>query len=533
MMQRQLCVAILVWGAAVAACEKKPAGDASGALPPTRAASVGEFSDNPLIAFVPADTPYAFATFRAFPLDVLRKMTSLIGPLWRKALPDMRRGLDADAQQRVNEMLEALDTLDVPRFEAQGFSAKARFALYGLGKYPVLRVELTSGAKVFDLVQRTAARWNQPLPPATERAGRRYWLVDGPGASLLVALAPTELVVAAAPRDVLDGNLATLLGEQRPASAMTTAQFRAIAERDGFTGQGVGFVDLVRVGALISGAVGAAPACDAAIAAIAGRAPRLAMGYEEVSTRRFGFGTVVELAPDLVGELRGLAGSLAGLDRVVRGKPAFAMAVAGNVEGGRKLLGRVGAALQLLGERCELPALVDGATKLGAVATAPLPPLVAGLHGGLVVVNDFKLGPRGPEALDAFGSLQLDQPAELLKLAARQAPEFDAKLDGKAHALPAAVPFPGHLAANDHAIGFGLGSNSAATAVAALDGKPAAAPLALAAFDYGRIGELALANLADPEAATMRDLFKAFGLATFQLLVDARGLVTWWSVELR
>jgi hypothetical protein len=533
MMQRQLCVALLVGMAAVAACEKKPGGDAAGALLASRAPAVGEFSDNPLLAFVPSDTPYALATFRAFPLDVVRKMAALAGPMWRKAFATAAPSLDDRTRQRLEEVLDAFDSLDVKGFEAQGFSAKARYVLYGLGKYPVARVELSRGDRVFDLVQRTAAKWELQLPPVTERAGRRYWLIDGPGLAALVALAPTELVLAVAPRDVLEANLATLLGEQRPANHMTTAQFRAIAERDGFTGAGVGFVDVVRVAGMITSAVGVAPACEAAIAAIAGRSPRLAFGYEELTTRRFGFGMVVELAPDLISELRGLSGKLVGLDRLIAAKPAFAMAVAANVDGGRKLLGRVGAALQQLGERCAVQEMIDAAAKLVEVGALPLPPAVAGLRGGVIVLNNFKIGARGPEALEGFGSLQLDQPGELLKLAGQQMPGIDTSLDGKPHALPAAIPFPGHLAANQRAIGFGLGSNSATTAVTALDGKPGPAPLVVLAFDYSRLGELMLASQPGPEAEAMRDMFKAFGLATFQLLVDARGLVSWWSFELR
>jgi hypothetical protein len=125
---------------------------------------------------------------------------------------------------------------------------------------------------------------------------------------------------------------------------MTTAQFRALAERDGFTGQGLGFVDLARVGALVADAAGAAPDCLAAVTAIAKRAPRLAVGYDDFTLHRLAFGMVLELAPDVLADARGLSGSLAGLDRLLGQKPAMAMAVAGNIEHGRTVLARVAGA---------------------------------------------------------------------------------------------------------------------------------------------------------------------------------------------
>src|SRR5262249_20282848 len=143
----------------------------------------------------------AFATFKPVPIDVLRKTTGMFGPIWRRAFAaSMAKAPDSADQRRVvKDILDALETLDVKRFEEYGFSAKARFAAYGIGAYPVFRIELSNGDRVFDLVRRTAERWNAPLPPPTERADRRYWIVDLPVAGLFLAIAPKEAVLAIAP----------------------------------------------------------------------------------------------------------------------------------------------------------------------------------------------------------------------------------------------------------------------------------------------------------------------------------------------
>ncbi|MEO7734976.1 MAG: hypothetical protein ABIY55_28740 [Kofleriaceae bacterium] len=532
-----MTVLVLAAAAAVAGCEKKPADSAeSGTGLPVRAAAIGEFTENPLLAFVPADTAYAFATFKPFPIEPIRRMSAAMVPLLRRMIELSPAASNrTPEQERISkDLLDALEHLDAKTIDDAGFSTKGKWAFYGLGGYPVARIELTSGDRVFDLVQRAATRWGKTLPPATERAGRRYWIIDDPKISVMVAIGPKEGVMTIAPRALIDANLATLLGEQKPASSMTMAQFRAIAERDGFTGQGVGFLDIARVGALVTAATGLSPACGTAIAGLAQRMPRLAIGYDDVTTRQMGFGIVLELAPELITELRGLAGPLAGLDKVLAAKSIMAMAVAANVEHGRTLLGRVAGVLQAVGQQCQSSGMVSAMTSVANTAAQPLPPMFAGLRGGYFVLTQLKMGAQGPEQVEGFGSLQLDHPGDVLKLATSELPSFNVPLDGKAHALPALIPVPGHVAASETAIGVGLGANSAAVAVDAIHGKAGPAPLMLLRYDYGRFGELMGAAMPPgPQTEMMFDLLKMFGVATVQMVADARGLVMWTAIELR
>jgi hypothetical protein len=539
MTRRRVGVTVLVFAAALAACENKGVNSAGGgAVLPSRAAAIGEFSDNALLGFVPADTAYAFATFKAFPLDLIQRMSSAMLPMWRRFLTmNPATSNRTPEQDRIaKDILDALEHLDAKTVEDAGFSSKAKWVIYGLGAYPVMRIELASGDRAFEFVKRTATRWGKTLPPPTERAGRRYWINDDPAMSAVFAIGPKEAVFALAPRAIIDANLAVLLGEQKPAGSMTTAQFRAIAERDGFTGQGVGFVDVARVGALVATATGATPACGAAIAGLAQRVPRFAIGYDDIAAHRLAFGMVLELAPDLIAELRGLASPLAGIDKLLAAKPMMAMAVAMNIEHGRATLGRVAGALGELGQQCQSTGLISAMTSVAGAATRPLPPMLAGLRGGYVVLNHLKIGPGGQQPTEGFGAVQLDHPDELLKLAASQLPSFSVPLDGKPHALPALLPVTGHIAANETAIGVGLGANSATTSVDAIHGKPGPAPLALIQYDYSRLGELM--NAAMPKGADadmmrdMMDMMKMFGMATIQLVADARGFVMWMSLDI-
>jgi hypothetical protein len=242
--------------------------------------------------------------------------------------------------------LDLIGALDVRRLEQSGVAVGARFVIYGVGEYPFVRIELSNGDRVFELIQTIARRIHEPIPPPIVRGSRRYWMSDAPDGTLFAAIAPKELILGMAPRATLDANLAVLLGEQRPPRTLTTAQFRDLARRDGFTGQGVGFVDLTRIPEVAVDAVGKNPACRSAFKAVIQHAPRLAFGLEDLTLRRLAFGFVIELAPDALAVVRGLSTTLAGYERLVNANAAFAIALAFNLDHGRTVLSRAAAPLR-------------------------------------------------------------------------------------------------------------------------------------------------------------------------------------------
>jgi hypothetical protein len=520
----QVGVTIFAFATVLGACGAKQPASSEASLP---AALTGDFSDNPMVAFVPVDTPYAFASFKPVPLDFLRMLAARFGPLVRRAAEaDIAKGKDPDDAR---ELLDWSDTIDLKHFEDLGFSRTARLVIYGIGPYPVFRFEISNGDRVFELIQHKAKHKDVP---ATARAGRHYWIENTSSGTGLLAVAPKELVVAFAPRRVIDSNLAALLGEQRPAKSLTTAAFRELARRDGFTGQGVGFVDLTRVTALAAEAARSSPACRTAIAEVAARAPRLVLGFDDFTANRLAFGMALELAPDLLADVRRLSTPLVGYDRLSGHKPAMALALALDIEQGRALLSRIAAGLLGLGERCLEPRLIARANTLAEVASRPLPPVFAGVRGGFVVVNELKLGPNGPTSIDGYGVLQGDHIDEIAKLAMSNVPGLSLHSDGKATALPAMIQFPGHIAASAHAIGLALGGDSATTAAEVVAAKPAPAPLTLLQFDYSRLADLIAAFGHDKDPIGPETL-AALGLLTIKMTIAERGPSWWLSFEFR
>jgi hypothetical protein len=495
---------------------------AGGAAPlASRAAKTGDIPDNPLLASVPADTPYVFASFKPVPLEAQRGLVDVFAPIARKAFTDYMAAANPTEQRTGRQVLKDIAALDVKRFEQVGFTIGARFAFYELAGHGVLRLELASGDRLFKFVE----HWNDGAEAPVERAGRHYWISASATGPVFLGIGPRELVVTFAPRDVIQANLDLLLGIQRPAKSLTTVQLRALAQRDGFTGQGVGFVDVARAGARIAALLGAGDGCSAALAEVARRVPRIAVGLDDITPRRFSLGVVMEVAPAVVAELRGLSGALAGFDRAIGQRPLVAFATAANVERVRPLLGRVGGSLGELGRACQISGMGEAMDKLAAAAARPLPPFLAGLRGGFAVVNDIKLGPNGPESVVGFGSVQLDHTGGLAKLA----PNIEIKPDRKPRSLAKLAPWPGHLAASETTLGLAFGPKSEATVVDLVNARPVPAPLAVFQLDYPRIASIAPNFTAD---SNERRVAEALGLTTMQLVADDRGLVVWTSFDL-
>jgi len=366
------------------------------------------------------------------------------------------------------------------------------------------------------------------LPAARERGNRRYWIVDAKhDAAFLISLSPTEAVIAVATRDVLERRLALILGDELPPQPLTTARFRELAKRDGFSGVGVGFVDLARVAALATETE--SPACKAAAAAIASRLPRIGFGYDELSAKRMSFGIVVELAPDVLAQARTLSTTLAGIDRLLHTPSVFAIALAADVDKAKALAPRAAAAIRSL-EECS-PSFEELAKPLDALATLAIPSYVAGTHGMLAAMTAIHPGTSTLDRFDGYAVVHLASAEAILQQLAHNLPGFEAPdPDGKAKP----IAFIGHIAARADTIAVAHGTHSETAVEEVLADPPATAPLAVLRWDYSRLPEVAeLFPNEKTDLEVIRGLSRTLGMTTFQVDLDDRGLVGWFAMELR
>jgi hypothetical protein len=524
-------LSILLIALTATACEKSEEANASpNATPvlPSRAPTVGDFPENAMLAYVPADTPYVFATFKPVPIEFLRQMTKLWGPGVNQQLASA----PAPLQAKLRAVLDEIGDFDPAHLQQLGIDVKARWVVYGMGKYPVVRAEISDGDRLMQLGQRFSKKLGMTFSPPTDRAGFHTWLVDlGADWTFFLGIGSKQVVMAFAPRARLEASLPLVLGEKRPAKAITATQLKAVAERDGFTGYGVGYVDLAQVGVLIADAAGADAGCKGAVAELARRAPRFAFGYEDLTAKHLAFGMVVELAPDVLSDLRRISSPLAGFDRFLGERPMIGLAVAGSIERARDLMPRAGKALSELGSACGAPSVVEAGNKFADVATTPLPPMFSGLRGGYLVLDTFQMNQFTGTKIDGYAVVRADRTTELVRGLSSMLPGIDLRADGKPHALPAGLPMTGHAAVTGEALAVALGKSSESRVTDALRGKPVPAPLAVMRVDYSRMGAF-MTSMGTGDPATLA-MMQVFDLATMQLLVDDRGLVAWMSVDMR
>jgi hypothetical protein len=533
--RRSAAVVLLSLAVAAGACDKSKSS-------PSSPAGAAAFATSPFLPLVPADTPYVLASFKPVPTEYWARFAPMVKSLTTSVLNSGEA--DADAKKLVESLSAELGpSFDAKRAVELGLSPEARFAVYGLGVYPVFRFEIADGDRLFATLERLATANGEKLEASTQQGGYRVWkFVDGSGPAGILAIGKTDAVGALVPSAEIDAYIPKVLGVEKPAKSLPVESLRDTAQRHGFTAYGVGFVDSTRLATLVMPAE-TPPACTSAILDVTKSAPRLVFGYGDLSQPVIEGGAVVELAPDLVKELKGIATQTPGASSVVASEPLFAMAIAADINKARPLLGRLGQALATLDTACPDAGLAEAVASLGQAAVAPLPPALTGIRGGVISVKDVTMQAGGmPSAFDGYAAVWSDDAPALFAMASGLVPplaSLDLKPDGAPReVMPGTLPFPVFASLAKNGIAVSSGEAGGKGAKAALEGKAEPAPLLLFHYDYGRFFQFAAdMNANDPsQAATvqmMRDFSKVFGPSTMEFLVDDRGFVMWFKMALR
>ncbi|MDB4955140.1 MAG: hypothetical protein JWO36_2709, partial [Myxococcales bacterium] len=364
-------------GLAIASCVKE-ANTVDSTLP-ERGHGKPRLEAPALFASIPADTPYLFGSFEALPLDYLAKFTPMVAPAFEKLEAQVRNEAPKDQKQRLALAFfdEVGGKLNVAGLESLGLSTKPRFALYGIGVLPmVMRVEINDGQRVLATIDRIFKRAGGSVPPATPIGNRSYWRFDVEAYSIIIAVNPKELVLAAGPRAPVTAALPLIVGTEKPAANLADGQpLRELMERNHYKPYALGFADSKELGVGLAKLLGVdvTSACAKQIETVAARMPSASFGNTELSAGRSEGELVVELAPDLAAELEAAKTEIPALGDVVSGNPIIA--VAAGVDLGRaQVLGQqLGAALLRLGDACGSPALSAAATSLSSALSGTLP----------------------------------------------------------------------------------------------------------------------------------------------------------------
>ncbi len=523
-----------------------------------------------ILEYVPADTPYLFASPGPVPDDVYEKIEPKMDRLLaayrdvirfslREGLED--RELDSEESEIEAERVVAVVDRLVGMFSSEGMvqaglDRDSAVALYGAGLLPVLRVELADTAAF----ERTLAELESEAGTDMQRASLddvTYRYAGDENARVLVAVQDDHMVATLVPTSLGEDGLRSVLGIAKPArSVAASGELAQLAERYGYTSFGAGYVDFRRIAAVFldeQSGVNAevlaladydhtrlSDVCREEIRGMAAIAPRLVTGYTEYSAERMVSNTVLELREDIAKGLSALTAPVPGLGRDQGGMVSFGMSI--DLAAARDFYSSRLDAIEATPYKCELFAdLQSGVAQGRAVLEQPVPPIVYGFRGFLAVVDEVTgldvANKQPPTSIDMRFLLASENAPGLVAMGSMFSPELamlNLQADGKAVRFESPQLQPpveeAWLAMTDSAISMAVGKNGEKQATTLLE-QPAGSPPPLFSMhmDAGRyyafIGD-AVAMEQDGE-----DVSPEIGAAVKELMLALGDLIERVSVS--
>jgi len=543
-----------------------------------------------LLDYVPADSPYVFASIAPLPDAVFDKLEPKIDRILQSyeillreiagmAMEEMAEdGDDSEDAEKVAAVIAELSSLmSIDGLRAAGFDRKSTAVVYGNGLLPVLRITVSDGALFESALSRIEEKAGEKMDVATI-AGSPVRYVVAKDAKVLVAIHEKQVVISVAPAAFSDKQIAELLGLSPPKSSIAdSGVLTSIASEYGFNDYFIGFIDIESIVETVTGGASGMDAdliammedlgesdelsdvCRAEIRSIAGVMPRVVMGYTAISSKRFDSQFIVELRDDIATSLAALPAPVPGLGEDTGGLMSFGMSI--DVMAMRNFYEAQLDALEADPFLCEAFADLQAGIGQGRMALQqPVPPMVYDFRGFVGVIKDIEglnMATRSPPtSVDGQFLLAMDNVPALVSFGAMLSPELaslNLQPDGKPLQLdmPQAQMLGGDVfvAMTDDALALSVGDGAESelarmlTADASDNGTFLSFSMDAARY-YTFIGEaMALSEPDDENAmppefqAAMQDMMLAVADIYDRMFLDVRftekGIVIDSSVTLR
>jgi hypothetical protein len=468
-------------------------------------------SNDTILRYVAADTPYIFAAIEPLPDDVLDKIEPHVDQMMESYQAILKAAISAqqkemseekrnsDEVQKLTAVVEEMTSLlSIEGLRGAGFSRESTGAFYGNGLLPVVRWELSDGALFEAALSRIEDKAGQKLPVA-DIGEYSYRYFDADKVRFIIAVLDNQAVITLLPAESDEAKTSLALGLTLPADSITDSDtLREIAATYGYTNHYIGFFDFERIATRFTGVASGSDAdllalmdhdaaelsdvCRTEIQATAGIAPRMVMGYTTVELNRFESSVVVELRSDIAAGLSQLPAVVPGLGGDPGGLLSFGFSL--DAKAAREFFEARLDVLEAEPYECELFADLQASLANGRAALAqPVPPMVYDFRGFLAVIDDIEgldIGSRTPPtSIDGRFMLAMDNAQALVSMGALFSPEvaeLNLQTDGKPVQLNNAqirsMGFDAYAALTENALAIGLGENAERALVDMLAVKP-------------------------------------------------------------
>jgi hypothetical protein len=350
------------------------------------------------LAFVPADTPYLAVSLSGAnaALDELAfHQLGSSAALWVASQPEapdkpVRRMLWQFAREIAGKSYVAAWT-------SLGLRPHGHFLVYGLGLWPVVRLELADPAAARAMLARVMAG----AGTATTFGGAAGWQVVEDRVAVGVAIVGDELVLTAATAAMLPA-VAQRAFTERAAQPMTSAAILDIANRHHLSSAYLLEIDtratIAQIAALVRATgevkeIAVANDCTADAERLAALVPRYVIGYQRADAHAIDGSFAIELAPELARGLDNIHVALPKLAPSVD-HPLLTMQVGVDVDAAVAWLRGAAGMIAAQPFAChELHGVNEAAAELRDKLADVIPADWRGLRGMQAVVDDATMKP--------------------------------------------------------------------------------------------------------------------------------------------
>ncbi len=421
-----------------------------------------------LLRFVPADTPYVFASGEPLDDEFLDAIEPHIDEILA-AYRDMLQGVaqSESSEDGVDEAMTSLMSALSPLFSVEGwkeagFTRDGQMVLYGNGLLPVFRIEVADAEAFEKTIAGIEDAAGEPMPTASID-DTEYRYVEDDKVRVIIGLFDGSAVLTAIPAGFDDDRTRELLGLDLPAKSIAdTTLLSDIVEKYGYTEHYTGFIDTLRLvdsvlaeptpinAALMEhmdfDASSVSDVCRDEIRELAGIAPRTVVGYDEITLEKLSGSFVVELRKDIATALQGVPAEVPGLGQDQGGVLSIGVSV--NMQALRDFYAARLDAMEADPFECEYFAELQGGVAQGREMLAqPLPPMVYGIRGFNAVIDKLDIAaltsgqPPDPATMEAGIVVAMQDAAALVAMGMMFSPELAAlNLQPNGEAVALALP---------------------------------------------------------------------------------------------
>ncbi len=486
-----------------------------------------------LLQYVPADTPYVFASTEPMPDSLADKLEPTIDEVLeayqriiRHAMAEELVELSAeeDGAEKAEKLQalvdEVLGLMSIKGIRDAGIDRDAAFVFYGNGLLPVVRLEL-SDAEAFDAaIARIESKAENQLSVG-DLEGEEYKYLDVEEVRLIIATLDDQAIITVAPVQFDYEQLARVLGITKPATTLADSKgLELLAEEYGFGNFFTGYIDSVLIAnTFLGNATGVdqdllaildydvselSDSCKAEFLGLAGIAPRMVFGYTDMNDEYIDSVFVVELREDIAEGLTTIPRPVPGLGQDFGGLMSFGFGV--DLLKAREFYEARLDAMEAEPFECDKLSSLQGFAAMGRQALSqPVPPVVYSFQGIVAVISDIQgmdlAKQQPPESMDASFLVAIENAEALVAMGAMMDPQLAAmnlQPDGKPVKLELAqlaeIADEAHAALSDNALAVAVGEGSEAKAAELLVAESKEpAPLFSMTMDtasyYGLIGD--------------------------------------------